>query len=89
MKQIDGRNLPKAPGLPPQTAAAARGLPASLDSRANESILLHGTSDGVLLNIIRGGMNERFAGSSAGTAFGEGTCEFASPRPSQPHHAPR
>ena len=61
------------PGLPAATAKAAQGLPGQLMSEANETILLHGTSPGVLLSILSTGPNERFSGSNAGTIFGDGT----------------
>ena len=35
-------------------------------------MLLHGTSRDVLLSVLSNGLNERFSGSHAGTAFGDG-----------------
>jgi len=43
-----------------------------LDDEANEALLLHGTNDSVLLSILNNGLNERYSGSGAGTAFGDG-----------------
>ena len=39
---------------------------------ANENFLMHGCAPGVLVSILGNGLNERFAGASAGTAYGEG-----------------
>ena len=39
---------------------------------ANEAILLHGTSPDKLLSLLANGLNERFSGTNAGTAFGDG-----------------
>lgn len=57
----------------PKTQGAVRRMPAALNRSANETMLLHGTSPGVLLSILSTGPNERFSGSNAGTAFGDGT----------------
>jgi len=46
--------------------------PAELQAGVNEMYLLHACPPHVLLNIIHQGFNERFAGSNAGAAFGEG-----------------
>ena len=73
MKLLGRRRAGSTPGLPPKTARAASGLPALLLSEANETMLLHGTSPQVLLSILSTGPNERFSGSNAGTAFGDGT----------------
>ena len=63
-------------GLPTKTAQAAAGLAAAegraLYSAASETMLLHGTSRDVLLSVLSNGLNERFSGSHAGTAFGDG-----------------
>lgn len=48
-------------------------MPTGLNRDANETFLLHGTNPGVLLSILSTGPNERFSGSNAGTAFGDGT----------------
>jgi hypothetical protein len=66
-------------GLPVATAPAAASfltlLPPSqhLTPAASEVLLLHGTSAPVLLSVLKNGLNERFSGSNAGTAFGDGT----------------
>ena len=39
----------------------------------NEAFLMHGTNAGVLINVLSMGMNERFAGTAAGAAYGEGS----------------
>ena len=49
---------------------SVHGMP--LDSDANEAVLLHGTSAASLLAILSSGLNERFSGTSAGNAFGDG-----------------
>ena len=64
---VHGEELP---GMPTLTQAAAAGF--SLTSATNERFLLHGTSPDVLLAILTNGLNERYSGSNAGTAFGEG-----------------
>ena len=76
MKRLHHQKISTASGLPATTAATAGGLPALLDKDSNETILFHGTSigGGVLMNILSNGLNERFAGSNAGTKFGEGAC---------------
>ena len=51
--------------------AASQALPWELDKSVNEVRLLHGTRPELVLSILHNGMNERFAGSSAGTAFGD------------------
>ncbi|EOD33682.1 hypothetical protein EMIHUDRAFT_229417 [Emiliania huxleyi CCMP1516] len=40
--------------------------------RVNEALLLHGTQPGALLSMLANGLNERFSGTNAGTAFGNG-----------------
>jgi len=50
---------------------ASQRLPWALDESVNEVRLLHGTKPELVLSILTNGMNERFAGSSAGTAFGD------------------
>lgn len=75
-KQRGGQDM--APGLPAATnrhAAAllhAEGKGMQLKPEVNETWLMHATHAGVLLDIISKGMNERFSGSNAGTAFGDG-----------------
>ena len=75
-KQRGGQDM--APGLPAATdrhVAAllrAEGKGLQLKPEVNETWLMHGTHAGVLLDIISKGMNERFSGSNAGTAFGDG-----------------
>lgn len=58
------------PGLPTRTSEAAAGF--GMDDGANEALLLHGTSPAYLLDVLSNGLNERFSGTSAGAAFGEG-----------------
>lgn len=60
-------------GLPAATASTAKSLPGELRDEVNETILMHGTNPDVLLNILSSGPNERFSGTNAGTAFGDGT----------------
>ena len=43
-----------------------------LDESINETFLLHGTNGGVLLKILSNGLTEKFAGSTAGTLYGDG-----------------
>lgn len=64
--------MPGVKALPTKTAAAATKLAKGLAEDANETLLLHGTSPSVLLSLISNGLNERFSGSNAGTAFGDG-----------------
>ena len=63
-----------APGLySVKTAGAAARLPQPLRADVNERILLHGTQPGDgLFSMLSGGANERFSGTNAGTAFGDG-----------------
>ena len=63
-----------APGLySVKTASAAARLPQPLRDDVNEQILLHGTQPGDgLFSMLSGGANERFSGTNAGTAFGDG-----------------
>ena len=65
-----GKNVVNVPGLPVKTAAASRTF--GLKQDANESVLLHGTNPSVLLSLLSTGLNERYSGSNAGTAFGDG-----------------
>jgi len=70
---IRNAGVKAAGGDRPATAPIAASMPGKLNADVNEAILMHGTNAGVLINIILHGMNERFAGSSAGTAYGEGS----------------
>jgi hypothetical protein len=64
---------PANEGLPTKISPSAAKLPGSLRSdEANEAILMHGTQPGPLLSILVAGPNERYSGSNAGTAFGDG-----------------
>jgi len=66
-----GKDVDKVPGLPVRTArAAAEGF--TMKAGANEAILLHGTSPDRLLELLSTGLNERYSGTNAGTAFGDG-----------------
>ena len=57
-----------------QCRVASKGaLPGDLRVDVNEAFLMHGTNAGVLFNILSQGMNERFAGTAAGAAYGEGS----------------
>ena len=60
------------PGLPTKTAKIASKLALTLAKEVNETMLLHGTAPDRLLSLLSNGLNERFSGSSAGTAFGDG-----------------
>ena len=55
----------------PLVQASAK-LPAKLRAECNEVRLLHGTSPQHLLNILKDGFNERYAGSTAGQLLGAG-----------------
>jgi len=65
-----GKDVSAVPGLPTRTAQAGRGF--ALKQDANETILLHGTQPDRLLALLSTGLNERFSGTNAGTAFGDG-----------------
>lgn len=75
-------------GLP--TASARRleamGAPKAfeLDKAANETYLLHGTSPAVLQSVLYNGLNERYSGSNAGTAFGDGVRGIGQPPRTRP-----
>jgi serine/threonine protein kinase len=45
----------------------------SMEEGCNEVRLLHGTKPDLVMSILQNGMNERFAGASAGTRFGDGS----------------
>lgn len=83
-----GSSSGSSPGLPTLTADAARApclwreeeeaaaappAPPPPSAEANETLLLHGTKPDVLLPILSNGLNERYSGSSAGAAYGEGS----------------
>jgi hypothetical protein len=72
MKRIQQAGVPRAGGGPPITRGVADALPGNLRADVNEALLMHGTNAGVLINILSMGMNERFAGTAAGAAYGEG-----------------
>jgi len=63
----------KFPRLDVDTDTASRELPGGADPEINEKRLLHGTKAELILSLVRNGFNERYAGSSAGTAFGDGS----------------
>jgi hypothetical protein len=65
-----GKDVDKVPGLPVRTSGAAKGF--TMKAGANEAILLHGTSPERLLELLSTGLNERYSGTNAGTAFGDG-----------------
>jgi len=73
MQVLRKAGVKAAGGDPPATARIAASLPGTLNADVNEAILLHGTNAAVLPSIMVQGMNERFAGSSAGAAYGEGS----------------
>ena len=64
-----GKNVSNVPGLPVRTADVG-GF--TLSQACNEVILLHGVNPGRLLALLSTGLNERYAGGGAGTAFGDG-----------------
>ena len=57
-------------GLPVATATATAGFSSSAE--ASEAFLLHGLGADRLLSVLNRGLNERYSGTNAGTAFGEG-----------------
>jgi hypothetical protein len=67
--QRKGKNVSNVPGLPVKTARVG-GF--TLSEACNEVILLHGVNPGRLLALLSTGLNERYAGGGAGTAFGDG-----------------
>ena len=73
MKRIQQGGVTPAGGVPPITRGAADALPGHTRAGVNEAFLMHGTNAGVLINILSRGMNERFAGTAAGAAYGEGS----------------
>jgi len=72
MKRIRQGGVTAAGGAPPITRGIADALPGNPRADVNEAFLMHGTNAGVLINILSMGMNERFAGTAAGAAYGEG-----------------
>ena len=64
-----GKNVSYVPGLPVKTDRV-RGF--TLSQACNEVILLHGTNPDRLFDLLSTGLNERFSGTGAGTAFGDG-----------------
>jgi hypothetical protein len=64
-----GKDVDKVPSLPVRSAAA-EGF--TMEAGANEAILLHGTSPDRLFDLLSTGFNERYSGTNAGTAFGDG-----------------
>jgi len=72
MKRIRQGRVASAGGAPPLTCRVADALPGDLRVDANEAFLMHGTNAGVLINILSTGLNERFAGTAVGAAYGEG-----------------
>ena len=67
--QNKGKNVSNVPGLPVKTS---RVRSFTLSEACNEVILLHGVNPGRLLALLSTGLNERYSGSGAGTAFGDG-----------------
>ena len=67
--QNKGKNVSNVPGLPVKTS---RVRSFTLSEACNEVILLHGVNPGRLLALLSMGLNERYSGSGAGTAFGDG-----------------
>jgi hypothetical protein len=65
-----GKDVGNVPGPPVRTSGAAKGF--TMKAGANEAILLHGTSPDRLLALLSTGLNERYSGTNAGTAFGDG-----------------
>jgi hypothetical protein len=56
----------------PRLHDAGLQLPGGLNAEAGEEFLLHGTAPSMILSILSTGLNEHFAGMSAGTALGDG-----------------
>jgi hypothetical protein len=72
MQRIRAAGKKANTGMPLATLQLARKLPGGVYEDANENFLMHGCAPGVLVSILGNGLNERFAGASAGTAYGEG-----------------
>ncbi len=70
---LEAAHMHATGGLPMATARAASGLPGQLRGDVNEAMLMHGTNPGVMLSMLSTGPNERFSGTNAGTAYGDGT----------------
>ena len=73
MERIRQAGVKPTGGAPPMTGVVASDLPDQLRANVNEAFLMHGTGTNVLINILSTGMNERFAGTAAGAAYGEGS----------------
>ena len=73
MDRINAAGVKPAGGAPVMTGSVASSLPGQLRANVNEAFLMHGTVPHVVLQIISKGMNERYAGSAAGTMFGQGS----------------
>ncbi|KAJ1485311.1 hypothetical protein T484DRAFT_1945857 [Baffinella frigidus] len=56
----------------PELYRSAADLPWELQKSCGEVRLLHGTQPQLVMSILTNGMNERFAGTSAGALFGKG-----------------
>ena len=71
LKQLEnrGQDVNYMPWLPVKTARARN---FELSQACNEVILLHGVNREKLLALLSTGLNERFSGTGAGTAFGDG-----------------
>ncbi len=72
MKRIRQGGVTAAGGAPPITRGVDA-LPGNPRADINEAFLMHGMNAGVLINLLSRGMNERFAGTAAGAAYGEGS----------------
>ena len=70
---LDRAHVRSNGGLPVSTMRTASGLPGQLRADVNEAMLMHGTNPTVLLSVLSTGTNERFSGTNAGTAYGDGT----------------
>jgi hypothetical protein len=73
MERIRLAGVKPAGGAPPMTGVVASDLPGQLRVNVNEAFLMHGTGAHVLINILSKGLNERFAGTAAGAAYGDGS----------------
>jgi hypothetical protein len=67
---ILGKDVSDVPGLPVKTTDRVGGF--TLSQACNEAILLHGPNPERLHDLLSQGLNERFAGTGAGTSFGDG-----------------
>jgi chemotaxis protein histidine kinase CheA len=73
MKRIRQGGVTATGGAPPITRRVADALPGDLRVDVNEAFLMHGTNSDALSSILSTGLNERFAGTAAGAAYGEGS----------------